>query len=535
MALIFRSLVEVEASDFVDAAPDLFLEWLRRKLRTPVLEMTVDGVPVQLERGNETCAVAATDGGATAFRGHLFERRPTEQVKTTFTAISGDGSVWAWVDLERWSEDAWERTWVPYAPAIVSSVLGAARCYRGPTGLDGTHHVVAGQRGSLLARQVLDPSRVLPLVVASPTSEELADDMTPALERAVELQRRLAGVAPVYVLTSGAVESFSIEMLRGGEGMDVHSGAVRVYLPRAGGPGDDPGRHRYIPFGRVSRYPDSAARLIAPELLRAASHQAPPPHWAHLRSLPEFASGVTRDEILAELLVEAERERDEAISRADSAETGADEATERADYAEEFQDELLTEQDALRRRVRYVEGKLRETGETVDAEPTDEAFAPASVEDVLHHARSEFGHLVFGPKVDGGVAELDDQIRPAWARKALLALRALQAFAEAAGSGFAGDFRAFCESDTMDCVPTSWVAMRESEATDNNKVFRQLRTFAVDPGVSESGLVYMPAHIKLDRGGYPAPRIHFHDDTGGATGKIHIGWIGPHLASQSTN
>ncbi len=31
----------------------------------------------------------------------------------------------------------------------------------------------------------------------------------------------------------------------------------------------------------------------------------------------------------------------------------------------------------------------------------------------------------------------------------------------------------------------------------------------------------------------PAPRIHFVDDTAGATGKIHVGWFGHHLDNDS--
>jgi hypothetical protein len=39
----------------------------------------------------------------------------------------------------------------------------------------------------------------------------------------------------------------------------------------------------------------------------------------------------------------------------------------------------------------------------------------------------------------------------------------------------------------------------------------------------------MLAHIKsIQGGGMQIPRIYFHDDTKGKTGKVHIGFIGPH-------
>lgn len=44
--------------------------------------------------------------------------------------------------------------------------------------------------------------------------------------------------------------------------------------------------------------------------------------------------------------------------------------------------------------------------------------------------------------------------------------------------------------------------------------------------VDPSGKIRMEEHIKIPPGGTPAPRIHFYDDTGGRTKKIHIGWVG---------
>jgi hypothetical protein len=45
----------------------------------------------------------------------------------------------------------------------------------------------------------------------------------------------------------------------------------------------------------------------------------------------------------------------------------------------------------------------------------------------------------------------------------------------------------------------------------------------------------MEAHVKLRSVGYPAPRMYFHDDSGGATGKIWIGYLGDHLPNTRTN
>lgn len=61
------------------------------------------------------------------------------------------------------------------------------------------------------------------------------------------------------------------------------------------------------------------------------------------------------------------------------------------------------------------------------------------------------------------------------------------------------------------------------------------RTFRVPTEVDSSGRVYLPSHIKLQRVGSPAPRMHFLDDAGGATGRIWIGYLGDHLPNTRTN
>lgn len=48
----------------------------------------------------------------------------------------------------------------------------------------------------------------------------------------------------------------------------------------------------------------------------------------------------------------------------------------------------------------------------------------------------------------------------------------------------------------------------------------------------------MLAHLKISEGGGNlAPRVYFHDDTSGSTGKVHIGLVGPHylVPNKSTN
>ena len=82
-------------------------------------------------------------------------------------------------------------------------------------------------------------------------------------------------------------------------------------------------------------------------------------------------------------------------------------------------------------------------------------------------------------------------------------------------------------------VPAHWVARGETKQTMANRRFAELRVRPISTEVEPSGRIEMQAHIKLEPGGSPAPRIHFYDDTRGLTGKVHIGWFGDHLDSHA--
>lgn len=61
----------------------------------------------------------------------------------------------------------------------------------------------------------------------------------------------------------------------------------------------------------------------------------------------------------------------------------------------------------------------------------------------------------------------------------------------------------------------------------------EFRRLLVSTDVDPTRRLLMEAHIKIEQGGTPCPRIHFDDDTRGETGKIHIGWFGDHLDSRA--
>lgn len=388
--------------------------------------------------------------------------------------------------------------------------------------------VATGDQGEAVSRQILDSDRELPFVVVSPTREERDGDMQPTEERASEINRRLIGIAPVVVLGPGAVTTFSSAMLRElGGGFDVHSGAIRTYLPGITS-GDSPRRHRFIPFHRIrGRLPRVSADIIAAAIQRGACAQSPPSVWRdELRPLLEPA-GASDDEIEAELLrLEREREQERAL-RARAEETLETEretagATER-------------ENDDLRRRVAWLERGMQELGSPAEPTPEDDdQFDPDFCGEVPAEVDGRLLGVEFPEDQWHYADELDTHVSASWAKRAWRAFKAMDAYASAkANGGFEGNFRAYCEAGHLDAIPLLWIALSESETTDSNERFRSLRTFPLDPAVCGEHEIYMPSHIKIEQGGYPSPRIHFHDDTAGATSRVHIGYFGGHRDNKS--
>jgi hypothetical protein len=77
--------------------------------------------------------------------------------------------------------------------------------------------------------------------------------------------------------------------------------------------------------------------------------------------------------------------------------------------------------------------------------------------------------------------------------------------------------------------------MSESDTVVQDAKLRGQRRFKVSTDVSSDGFVVMEAHLKIQiGGGNNIPRVYFHDDTDGPTGKFHIGFIGPHYLVENT-
>lgn len=527
MSLLYRTIFSLPRPDLVGDVRSSFESWLRSK----GIDVEVPAEGSAHAEHTEVSAARAAEGDLEAVRLALHEERQGERWSTTVTAIAEDADRCVWLDLERVTEDPYGRPPQIAVPRLIRDLLVAGDAHAGPTPLLTEATVIDEHTVDELVAQLTDPARTIPIVVVSRDRYSTPEGV---LERGDQLLRQILGLAPVYLLEGLATSALSEAL---GPDLHVFGGAVRTYLPDLTVPDRAPKRHPFI-AGRVfSSQPSAAATRIQRSLVQQAIALRPPAVYRDrviaLPGFPRYQGGAKDEELLAEL-VDVENERDQLARE-------LTDLRDEVEFAALQLDEAEAELDRAQARVRYLEGRLRAAGDGSANEETPSSAIPETAEscaEAVGLARQYLGNLEVGD-TDFQAAALDTYLKSAsWGRKAWRALRALHDYADAKSSGaFVGDFLAYCADGQLASVsiPAGWVAMKESESTDNNPRYREARTFPVPEDVDADEVVYMCAHIKIEAGGRPAPRIHFHDDTSGRTGLVYVGYFGEHLPNDQTN
>lgn len=271
--------------------------------------------------------------------------------------------------------------------------------------------------------------------------------------------------------------------------------------------------------------PDSARRLVVRRQL-----SAPVPFDLERRRSSAMArllaSGSEVDLPTALQLLDEESQRANELSNR------VKELQTLLERAYEEQDSALGELDNAQSQVRYLQKAFKELGEIpiVEAED-DEDWLPESSVDALVAARESLPFLVIGPTEDGCVSLDTHPKRGIWAKKIWNSLRALNDYCRAKAEGhFSGDITVYRDNTPDGAIPLlAEYAPAESKSTSDDASLVAVRTFVVPTDVRSAGKMYMGQHVKVDKGGQSAPRIHLYDDSGGLTQRIYIGYIGPHL------
>lgn len=271
--------------------------------------------------------------------------------------------------------------------------------------------------------------------------------------------------------------------------------------------------------------PDSARRLVVRRQL-----SAPVPFDLERRRSAAMTRLLATDTEIdlptaLQLLDDESQRANELANRVKELET----ALERA-YEE--QDSALGELDHAQSQVRYLQKAFKELGEVplVETEDDDD-WTPDSSVDALVAAKESLPFLVIGA-VDESCGALDaQQKRSIWAKKIWNSLRALNDYCRAKAEGrFSGDIAMYRDNPPDGAIPLlAEYAPTESKSTTDDSDLVAVRTFKVPVDVNPAGKTYMQQHVKIDKGGQSAPRIHLHDGSDGPTERIYIGYVGPHL------
>lgn len=200
---------------------------------------------------------------------------------------------------------------------------------------------------------------------------------------------------------------------------------------------------------------------------------------------------------------------------------------------EQAEGRVKQHEDELQRKQSQIDHLQQRVSDLENREPVQDAhwssaLPPQSFRELPRKARRYMPRLAIPDRALQQADLLDsDSEREAWLRSAWRGLGALDEYA-ATEHDCAGSFWKWCmESGSSYVWLPDRLAMRESAET--MKLHGEKRVFSIDERVDPSGRIEMQAHLKVDTIGNPnIPRIYFHDDTQGATGRVHIGFIGPH-------
>ena len=509
MSLIYRAIWQDEADGIHDHALAAFRWWVERRHRgersfAPDAEETIGGTTTLVRNGNgdagsiQRCTVHVDDGT---------DRLTTTLITTATATPAGDASVW--VDHERVSRDAFAPFQVHAPPLSTRMIAKGIRPRRGPVALRVDPTALRPGDIRRFAGLLATPERDLPLVLFA-TGPEL--DGVHCLETARVAARVLAGSAAVFLVDAG--RPVLAELV--GSDLGVEAGGARIYLPGFAPDEDEPWRHRRLEPERVARDPQAAAYTIVQFLAPATAARRAPSEYPALRPLLQHGPNAEvedHDRLVARTI---DLEEQLAASENQVLDLLAD-LEEAQGRVNELQDDLVG---------LLTSGSIRARS---DSDPQSADIDCCS--DAATVAREHLDGVVLPEQACRDLPELDRRVEArTWGQSSWRAFVALDAYARDAR--FGSNFWEWCKAGRS---PFTWpaspkkLAMHESESVLADPSLRAARIFAVDPLVDASGRILMEAHLKVVEGGGPQiPRIYFHDDRRGATGKVHIGFFGPH-------
>lgn len=424
-----------------------------------------------------------------------------------------DGQVLVWVDNTLESETVSTPVSVG-RPRVVDALLGVgARPRLGASGLLSEAQEIPNGGVAVLEELLRNPERTLPVVVVTCPRTGYDDHLR---YRATNLAKRLTGLATIVMLPPEVQDSLRAALP---DGLAVWGGAVRVYTP---GTLDSPAAHRLYPAELLRQ------RGVEPIVnwVTSLSSRRRPDH--RLRAVLQAVTQPDRTASTTEV-EELRKERDQLQTQLDN------EIIERAEIEAELNRALV--QVRCLRQLSFQSDMAQEVSRAEQAaeQAGDMLMSVSEAVSSARDALSEFLAIPIGADRElDGVDAAPNAL--AWGNTVWRGLCALADYAKDVSNGaFSGGFWNWCAHAGVWPATPKKLAMGESESVENNPKLYSKRCFKIDEAVDPSGELYMGAHLKISEGGGSlAPRVYFHDDTGGKTKRVHVGFIGPHYLVPNT-
>jgi hypothetical protein len=374
-------------------------------------------------------------------------------------------------------------------------------------------------------RELLDglnnPERSIPYLVIRGGE---GTNMRLAVQRATRASETLAGLAQVFV-----VHEESMDLLNGvlPQSRRLEVLGSRIFMP---GSSDDFQDERLSYFVADSELDDDQKTLGRMMLRRiGATLQWPtvPVSWSILKRECDLLS----DSLIQNRLQNKRITQEDVVGGLESDESSIDESEIKRlrSEIERLQNDLVVTAIAAEEAEEKAAGFL----DRLVHQLTDDIERPnirkGTIQATISETRALARFIEIPPSAEQSIEVLDRmEVSYVWARDLGQFFAALETFAHAVLAGrFTGDFLSW--SKTHGDYSSQKIAMKDSESVTNDPELRAKRVFAVSTALDVTGQKLMQAHAKIQiRGGGQIPRVYFYDDLKGATGKIHIGFIGPH-------
>ncbi|KJR05985.1 hypothetical protein UG54_15025 [Gordonia sihwensis] len=374
----------------------------------------------------------------------------------------------------------------------------------------------------ILTDMLASPSRTLPIIVCSAPSDP---EDSSWLDVAKQIATRTEGIAIVVTLDDAAVTAFKAQL---GD-LAIWGGGIRVYGPDPVAADSDGWRHRYYLRNRWQSARHATIDRIVYSVAQLSARRRVPD------SFKVFDDQSASSDTGAVALAEVEQEREQW----------------QFDYDLAIEERNDVEQELARARGHLARLKaallVENRGDLLWGTQHDDGMSiPDEVQDTSEAVLAAQTYLTDWLAVpDSAVRDLEvfDTATESynWGNTVWRGLRALAAYAHDRSDGWnKGGFWEWCASGPVDGWPATSkkLSMSEGEYVQTSEKLSRTRIFDVDAAVDSSGKMTMLAHLKISEGGgNHIPRVYFHDDTGGSTKKVHVGFVGPHylVPNKSTN